>query len=354
MKSRVQWRCGRRRNGDRHGLTGASLLGRRVTSAIRGLDMSVVKLSKFVPKMAAVGVLLGVVGVIGSGGSAYGSSPAPAEHSRAVADASPGKDVTVAHRGTPKPPPGYTVVTGDWLANAGYTSGALASCPQNTTPFGGGAEVSSDSLDVNMTDSSFTAEGPPDAFSWETDVNNASESDTTITAYAVCGDSPAGYRNVVPGSVDNPAGSQTEAAATCPRGTALLGGGALFGDQSLLHNLNSSYPSVHGKSSAWVVYMNNASGYDNIAQAEAVCGKKPKGYRVVTGSAVDNPAGEETAAAATCPGRTVPLSGGVYSDSNDLSVNINSSYPISNSWFNFENNASGVDDTITPYVICAS
>ena len=74
---------------------------------------------------------------------------------------------------------------------------------------------------------------------------------------------------------------------------------------------------------------------------------------IVTGSPVDNPAGQNTQATAPCLGQ-YELSGGVFTSSAELSVNIDATAEdVPGSWGTFVQNSSSQDETITPYVICA-
>jgi len=81
----------------------------------------------------------------------------------------------------------------------------------------------------------------------------------------------------------------------------------------------------------------------------------PKGYIVVSSAPVDNPSGAQTFADVGCPAGTVVLGGGVYTPSVDLTVNINASYPSSDTgWATYVNNYGLNDDTITAWAACAN
>jgi hypothetical protein len=307
--------------------------------------VSVVRSSNFLAKMAGVGLLLGlVVGVTSSGVSA--AAPAkPTVPGLPAGPATTGKTVPASHSRSPIPPPGYALASsGDITAPAGAQTDGTATCPSGTVPFGGGAFVSSSSLSVNINSSI------PFENTWEVWVNNGSASSTFFDVYVTCGTQPAKYAVVQSTDVANPSGSQSGAYAGCTtRGTVLLGGGgfSFSGDTSV--NLNTSEPTGY----FWFTNTNNASSSNSTSVAYAVCGKKPKGYVFVQGSRYDNPVGAETNAVANCPVGRVPLGGGINSGSEDLTVNINSTYPAGSLWSSYENNASEFDASATPYVICA-
>lgn len=294
-----------------------------------------------VPNVAAVGLSIGVmVGVTSLGGNAAASAKSPG----VPAQEPIGKALPVPHSHSPVPPPGYTVVTsGDVTASPGTQTHGTASCPSGTVPFGGGAFVSSSELSVNI-NGSIPVEG-----GWEVWVNNGSGSGTFFDVYATCADQPAKYAIVQSIHVDNPSGSQSGAYAGCAKRTVLLGGGGFSYSGDTTVNLNTSQPLAQ----FWFTSTNNDSGSDSTSIAYAICAKKPRGYTVIEGSGVDNPSGSQTNAVASCPGLKVPIGGGINSDSEDLTVNINSTFPIGSSWSSFENNASAFDATATPYVICA-
>ena len=53
------------------------------------------------------------------------------------------------------------------------------------------------------------------------------------------------------------------------------------------------------------------------------------------------------------PRAGVVLGGGAYANSSGLSVNINSTFPLSPGWSSYENNGDAGDDSVTPYALCA-
>lgn len=243
-------------------------------------------------------------------------------------------------------PPGYAVVTnGPLTALNGVQSSGSAVCPVNTRVFGGGASVASSSLFVNLNSSypSSTGKG------WTVDINNASGSSTTFNVYAICGAKPKDY-HVVASSVTMPPQRQTGAAAICPSGK-VLGGGGFSSSTSTSVSLNSTVPIGDG----WLIYVNNGTGKSQSAEAWAVCGKGVKGRSKVIGSVVDNPPGTQTSASIACPGASIPISGGIFSDAplNITSVSVGGSYPLGSGWQALENNADTADQAIQVAMICA-
>jgi hypothetical protein len=243
-------------------------------------------------------------------------------------------------------PAGYVVVAGN-LVDAPNLLQTVTSvkCPKPTKPIGGGAFVDSTSTLANVNTSY-----PIGNRSWAVDVNNASGDYTTIHAWAVCVARPSGKFTVASATFANPANTQTQGIVNCPSGV-VVGGGAFSNGSTMNVNINSMFPL--GQSS-WRADMNNGSGDDEVLYVYAVCrNEAPKGYSVQVGAAVVNPPSTQTRVSVACPGASVPLSGGVYSTSGALTVNMNESIPSGQSWLSYENNGSLSSTTATPYAICA-
>ncbi len=246
-------------------------------------------------------------------------------------------------------PAGYLIVSATFSAGNGVQTRGTVVCPMKGTaarlPQGGGAVILSTSLGANINSSA------PNGKTWVVDMNNNSGVNTTFVVYAVCA-IPSNKYQVVTSTVTNSAGQQTSATAACPSGTKVLGGGGFSSSGSVLVNVNTSIPTGNG----WRVDENNATGLDASLTAYAVCSAQAKKahYGVTVGTAVTNFAGTETHAEALCPSGRSALGGGGFSGSGSTSVNMNSTSPITGGWSVYENNASGTDTTITPYVVCAS
>lgn len=167
---------------------------------------------------------------------------------------------------------------------------------------------------------------------------------------------PPKYTVVISALLTAAAGTQTLGTMTCPGKKVPYGGGAVISGTSTLVNLNSSVPTSTG----WRVYVNNASAASNTFQIYVVCAKKNSSWSIVSGTAVDNPAGAQNTATVSCPTGTKVMGGGVFASSGSTSVNINSTLPLgsgkgkkaSYGWRGDVNNASTGDDTITAQAVC--
>jgi len=248
-------------------------------------------------------------------------------------------------------PSGYKIVHRTFTAAAGTQTSGSVTCPVTSTgvqrkPQSGGVFISSSDLGANINESA------PFGNSWLAFVNNNGSSSTSFTVYAVCAKPRTGY-TVRSASFTNFANSEVVGdSVQCPTGTRVIGGGSSNPSQSLLVNMNTTVPSGNG----WRVDQNNGTSSDTTMTIYAVCSKygATQHYGIHVGTAVDNPAGTERNASAFCPSGQSSLGGGVFADEGSVAVNINSTNPLTGGWSNYENNASSSDDTITPYVICAT
>lgn len=243
-------------------------------------------------------------------------------------------------------PAGYVVEATSYSAPDGEQTQGSVVCPSGTVPWGGGAFISSTSLAVNL-NSSF-----PFGTDWVAKVNNASESAAVFSVYAVCADQPADYTVQNSGSVPNSAGSQTFEQVSCPARTVALGGGAYSTSSDTLVNINGTYPNVNGKTYYWNTNMNNASSSSNEVQVIAVCGKKPKGFKIVQSANASNPVGVQSGVVADCH-NAVAIGGGLVTDSAHTNVDLSTSEPDFTEWVGYENNGSDADDSIVAFAECA-
>ena len=117
-------------------------------------------------------------------------------------------------------PAGYLIVNASFSAATGVQTRGTVACPKKGSvarlPLGGGAQITSSSLDANINSSI------PNGNTWIVDVNNNSGVTTTVVVYAVCA-VPGKKYQVVTISVTNTAGQQNSVTATCPSGTKVLG-----------------------------------------------------------------------------------------------------------------------------------
>ena len=250
---------------------------------------------------------------------------------------------------------GYSVVDSGSLANPkNAQSYGLVNCPAGKVAFDGGVVASSYSLYQNL-NSSYPIVSSGLATGWQAYVNNRSAADSTFVVYAVCAKKPANYA-VVSAAFANGSYSQSNGSVQCPlnssgRRMRVLGGGSYGELSSLAQNINSTYPS--GKDT-WRVDNNNGSGTSALFKVYAVCGNKA-GWTIAAGAPTANPSGEQSLAAAACPSDKISVGGGVFSNSSSTAVNLNTSWPkTQSSWMVYENNADPTDATITPYAVCLS
>src|SRR4051794_32892126 len=133
-------------------------------------------------------------------------------------------------------PPGYTVVTVDFLnAPTGHETRASATCPPGTVPFGGGALISAAS-------GTAIKGSQPTATGWQVDVTNTTGVDLPWLIQVVCGTRPPGYIVFTSLAQPNPNGTQSSASVRCPNGTMPLGGGGITSSSSVFTTMNSSFP----------------------------------------------------------------------------------------------------------------
>jgi hypothetical protein len=165
-----------------------------------------------------------------------------------------------------KPPKHYQVVTtGPLLNPAGEITTGEVICPAGTVILGGGAYSSSASTSVNFLDTF------PELNGWRVDMSNASSSDATNTAYAICSKRPltwTTYTIINSAYVSNPVGTEAFAFTTCPPGTGVLSGGGIPSAAAPGINVNTTYPTGTG---SWGYDENNASIYPDWISAYAIC-----------------------------------------------------------------------------------
>ena len=160
----------------------------------------------------------------------------------------------------------YQVVLGATVPHpAGSQVRATAVCPKGTYPTGGGAISGSFSTSVHMNSNL------PSGRKWIVDENNASASDTTLRAYAVCAKKFANYVVVTSASQTNPAGQKTVTYAPCPAGEQPLSGGEFSSSGSTAVKLNSTYPAQTASDIGWASVETNSSAGDATTTSYAIC-----------------------------------------------------------------------------------
>jgi hypothetical protein len=162
---------------------------------------------------------------------------------------------------------------------------------------------------------------------------------------------PAGYKIVHGAATTAPSSAlDTGTDTLCPSGTVAWGGGVGFrGSGGPGETIGTSDPAG---SAGWNALVNNSSGASQSFSVDAVCAKKPKGYKIVTASAA-NPAGAQTTVSATCPAKTVVFSAGIASTSDAATVRMTSLWPASSTKVTGRMfNGSGSSATVQVEAVC--
>ncbi len=145
---------------------------------------------------------------------------------------------------------------------------ATATCPKGTVALGGGGMGGYQP--VTLGDSFPTKAGKLSA--WTVSVNNSlTEASGMAEAAVVCGKKPKGYAVVLGVTVDNPPGTESNATASCPTGSSVVGGGNTSSSTNIDVNVNTTIPD---NADEWTVYENNASTDDDAPlTAFAICAR---------------------------------------------------------------------------------
>jgi hypothetical protein len=164
-------------------------------------------------------------------------------------------------------------------------------------------------------------------------------------------DVPPGYVTESFSGIGLPTGSIGAGEVSCPMGTVVLSGGA-YTAGGVRTGLNQSLPEGAHE---WFVLVNNYGNGPTTFNVYAVCAKRPKGYVQLSGSNVNNPAGDQTSATEDCPTGDVIIGGGDSAAAVESpSIDMTSSYPNGlASWTVAESNFSTGDETFNVVAICA-
>jgi hypothetical protein len=154
----------------------------------------------------------------------------------------------------------YTLVESGTISNPVGQAQAFARCPKGMEAFSGGVDSSSSSLLVNVAATIVTTRG------WTARENNASSDGDTIVAFAICG-RLRGYAAIPGLTVVNPAGFQTFSSASCPAGSAVIGGGINTSSTSEGVDVNSSIVGA----GEWDSYENNNTAVSAFELSEVEC-----------------------------------------------------------------------------------
>ena len=165
---------------------------------------------------------------------------------------------------------------------------------------------------------------------------------------------PAGYVIVTSELTAPQSDFNTMGTASCPAGTVTWGGGMYFESYQIpTSSINSSYW-TGSSPGGWVVHVNNTGSGSDTVVISAICAKKPSKYQLVS-TTVDDPAGAQASGVATCPAKTVILSGGVSSTADQASVYLTSAYPTTKRTFQaYQYNGSSNDQPFHVYALCAA
>jgi hypothetical protein len=268
-----------------------------------------------------------------------------------VAGAVPAASAQAFAGTAPTAPPGYQRVSSSPIPipPGQFDSGSQVACPAGTVPWGGSTGFTGGiaSLGENINTSAPTGNG------WRARYNNTSNRPTDdFVIHAICAAQPPGYTTAFR-TVDNPAGTQSSATATCPPGTRLLSGGTLSTADSSSVSLLSAWPkdTKRFKSVMW-----NGSGSDAQLTTFATCAHRPPGYTIKSVTGSDTTGGPVTdVGAAHCRPGTSLIGGGIRVASPRPSVNLGASLDDEvTQWLSEVVNAGPQPATVTVYAICAA
>ncbi len=149
----------------------------------------------------------------------------------------------------------------------------------------------------------------------------------------------------------SPAGTQAHATATCPSPDVLPGGGALPAAGEAAAVLASAWPSTSAK---FTGYLDNGTAFASNLIADAVCGHKPAGYKIVSDSFTLGPQ-SLLLDGLTCPSGTPALDGGTQVPGHAPAVQISGSIGEGHlGWAAAVNNTGLATEQEHSYVICAA
>jgi hypothetical protein len=162
---------------------------------------------------------------------------------------------------------------------------------------------------------------------------------------------PTGYTRVFSPAIHVPSGPlDAGGQVACPAGTVPWGGGVGFtgGTSEVGQDINTSAPTGDG----WRGRYNNRNGRTTDFVVGAICAAQPKKY-TVTFASTPNPAGSQSSATAVCPVKTVLLSGGSLSTSDEAQAFLLGAYPSSTTSFTAVMwNGTTRNETLTTFAIC--
>lgn len=123
------------------------------------------------------------------------------------------------------PPPGWQIVSKKTDSSSNPVQATFAKCPSHQRVIGTGARVSSNGGEVYLQVARASGLGDIARAQGHEDANGFS-GNWSVTAYAVCVDTPPGYEVVFDRSDEQASETRKTASAACPTGTQVHGGGA--------------------------------------------------------------------------------------------------------------------------------
>jgi hypothetical protein len=156
----------------------------------------------------------------------------------------------------------YSVVSSALATNpAGTVTSVSVTCPTNRVVVGGGAFSTSSDPAVNITSNFPEQNGTV----WRADIANGSTANTTMAAYAICRNKPAGY-NTQFSIQSSPSGAETPGSVACAPASLPLSGGDFTGAVLPL-SINSTFPTGPD----WVLFLNNGDSQSWPFEVFVVC-----------------------------------------------------------------------------------
>src|SRR5262249_45274505 len=159
--------------------------------------------------------------------------------------------------------------------SAGTVQVESMGCPGTKTAVGGGAQIGTSDLAVNM-HSTFSVPG-----GWRNEVDDAGPNNSSADAWVVCSRKPAGLQFVDTANIPLPPNVQTRGTVTCPAGKVMLSGGTGTTNTPVGMDINSSFPSGNNE---WIVDMNNNTGVSTTFDVTAWCATQPVNYSIQVSS----------------------------------------------------------------------
>lgn len=161
-------------------------------------------------------------------------------------------------------PSGYKIVSHTVVNPATTLTSTAARCPVGKVLLAGGLFSTSGAASVQS-----PSAWPVSTTKYKAVLWNGSTTSASLTAYALCAFKPAGYA-LGSDSATAPSGSLIDAAAPCPSGTSVLGGGVQLASPQAADELFASSPYVGFPQ--WAVAAYNGTAASQTETNYAICG----------------------------------------------------------------------------------